>query len=131
MYVGSTGTVSRTTNTSSRTIKHDITELQDEQIKAENLYNVNVYQAKYNDVKLGKFSTLEEAYDVPRYLKDLPMFIIEDLDEKYPIAVDKPSDDVKEWSWNAQYIIPSMLKLIQDQKKKIDELETRIEVLEA
>ena len=22
------------------------------------------YQAKYNDVKLGKFSTLEEAYDV-------------------------------------------------------------------
>ena len=122
MYVGSTGTVSRTTNTSSRTIKHDITELQDEQIQAENLYNVNVYQAKYNEDILSS--------NDPRYSKDLPMFIIEDLDEKYPIAVDKPSENVKEWSWNAQYLIPPMLKLIQDQKKKIDELETRIEVLE-
>ena len=122
MYVGSTGTVSRTTNTSSRTIKHDITELQDEQIKAENLYNVNVYQAKYNEDILSS--------NDPRYSKDLPMFIIEDLDEKYPIAVDKPSENVKEWSWNAQYLIPPMLKLIQMQYQTDIDLENKIKDLE-
>ena len=123
MYVGSTGTVSRTTNTSSRTIKHDITELQDEQIKAENLYNVNVYQAKYNEDILSS--------NDPRYLKDLPMFIIEDLDEKYPIVIDKPSENVKEWSWNAQYIIPPMLKLIQNQHQTDINLENKIKDLES
>ncbi len=123
MYVASGGTVSRTTNTSSRTIKHDITELQDEQIKAENLYNVNVYQAKYNEDILSS--------NDPRYLKDLPMFIIEDLDEKYPIIIDKPSGDVKEWSWNAQYIIPPMLKLIQNQHQTDINLENKIKDLES
>ena len=123
MYVGSNGTVSRTTNTSSRTIKHDITELQDEQIKAENLYNVNVYQAKYNEDILSS--------NDPRYLKDLPMFIIEDLDEKYPIIIDKPSENVKEWSWNAQYIIPPMLKLIQNQHQTDINLENKIKDLES
>lgn len=123
MYVGSGGTVSRTNNTSSRTIKHDITELQDEQIKAENLYNVNVYQAKYNEDILSS--------NDPRYLKDLPMFIIEDLDEKYPIVIDKPSENVKEWSWNAQYIIPPMLKLIQNQHQTDINLENKIKDLES
>lgn len=118
MYVGSTGVVSRTTNTSSRTIKHDITGLQDEQIKAENLYNVNVYQAKYNEDILSD--------DDPRYLKDLPMFIIEDLDEKYPVVIDKPSENVKEWSWNAQYIIPPMLKLIQMQHEEIEAIKAEL-----
>lgn len=122
MYVASGGTVSRTTNTSSRTIKHDIMELKDNSIKADNLYDVNVYQAKYNEDVLSS--------DDPRYLKDLPMFIIEDLDEKYPVVIDKPSENVKEWSWNAQYIIPPMLKLIQDQKNEIDNLKTRLDIIE-
>ena len=60
------------------------------------------------------------------YGKDLPGFIIEDLCEKYPIAVDKPSDNVKGWSWNAQYLIPPMLKLIQEQNKRINILERKI-----
>lgn len=129
MYVGNTGIVSRTTNTSSRTIKHDIAELKGDAIKAENLYNVNVYQAKYNEDILSS--------NDPRYSKDLPMFIIEDLDEKYPIAVDKPSENVKEWSWNAQYIIPPMLKLIQEQHKvdiiheeRFNQTELRISALQ-
>lgn len=122
MYVGSTGIVSRTTTTSSKTIKHDIDELKNEDIKAECLYNLPVRQAKYNEDVLS-----EEDY---RYLKDLPMFIIEEMDEVYPIAVDKSSDNVKEWSWNSQYLIPPMLKLIQDQKKEIDELKKRVSTLE-
>ena len=118
MYVGSVGTVSRTTNTSSKTIKHDITELKGDAIKAENLYDVKVYQAKYNEDILSD--------DDPRYLKDLPMFIIEDLDQSYPVAVDKPSENVKEWSWNAQYIIPPMLKLIQMQHAEIEAIKAEL-----
>lgn len=129
MYVGSTGTVSRTTNTSSKMIKHDIAELKGDAIKAENLYDVNVYQAKYNEDILSD--------DDPRYLKDLPMFIIEDLDQSYPVAVDKPTGNAKEWSWNAQYIIPPMLKLIQEQHKvdivheeRFNQTELRISALQ-
>lgn len=124
MYVGNTGVYSRTTNTSSRTIKHDIKELQDDAIAAENLYKLPIYQAKYNE---DIITDIEDC----RYLKDLPMFIIEDMDEIYPVAVDKPDEDVKTWSWNAQYLLPPMLKLIQDQKKQIDSLEKRLEALEA
>ena len=123
MYVSSGGIVSRTTNTSSKTIKHDIAELKGDAIKAENLYNVNVYQAKYNEDILSD--------DDPRYLKDLPMFIIEDLDEKYPVVIDKPSENVKEWSWNAQYIIPPMLKLIQMQHGEIEAIKAELEEMRA
>ena len=33
-------------------------------------------------------------------------------------------------TWNARYIIPPMLALIQEQKKSIDSLESRLEALE-
>lgn len=124
VYVGTTGIFSRSTNTSSKTIKHDIKNLEDENIQAENLYNVNIYQFQYND------GIITDENDV-RYKKDLPGFIIEDLVEKYPIAVDKPTDEVKDWSWNAQYLIPPMLKLIQDQHKEIEELKIKMERLES
>lgn len=124
VYVGTTGIFSRSTNTSSKTIKHDIKNLEDENIQAENLYDVNIYQFKYND------GIITDENDV-RYKKDLPGFIIEDLIEKYPIAVDKPTDEVKDWSWNAQYLIPPMLKLIQDQHKEIEKLKIKIERLES
>lgn len=129
-FIGNTGVLSRTTNTSSKEIKHDIKDLQDTDIAAERLYDVNVYQAKYNK------EIITDTND-SRYLKDMPMFIIEDMNEKYPIAVDKPSDDVKEWSWNVQYLIPPMLKLIQAQHKtdielaaKISNTDARIESLQ-
>lgn len=115
VYVGNTGLFTRTTNTSSRTIKHDIKSLSSEELKAEKLYDLDVVQFKYNE---GIITDEEDA----RYGKDLVGFIIENMNEIYPIAVDKPSDDVKEWSWNAQYLIPPMLKLIQDLRKEVDEL---------
>lgn len=119
-YIGSTGILSRTTTTSSKTIKHDIKELQEDgELSAKKLYNIGVRQFKYND---GVITDTEDA----RYGKDLVGFIIEELDEIYPIAVDKPSDNVKEWSWNAQYLIPPMLQLIQDQKQEIEELKTKM-----
>lgn len=119
-HINSEGKLSRTTNTSSKTIKHDIVELSSEsELSANKLYDVNVYQFKYND---DIITDKEDA----RYGRDLVGFIIEDLNKKYPIAVDKPSEDVREWSWNAQYLIPPMLKLIQEQNKRINILERKI-----
>lgn len=107
---------------SSKTIKRDIDELLDKDIKAENLYDVNVYQFRYSDeARIDK----EDC----RYDKTLPGFIIEDLDEKYPIAIDKESDNVKQWTWNSTYLIPPMLKLIQDQHKEIEELKNAVNEL--
>lgn len=122
VYVGSTGLFSRHTSSSSRLIKHDIAPLTDKELNADNLYNIDVVQFKYND---GVITDKEDT----RFGKLLNGFIIEDLEEKYPIMIDKPSDDVKEWSWNIRYIIPPMLKLIQDQKKAIDDLTAKVEAI--
>jgi hypothetical protein len=117
MYIGTTGIMHRTTTTSSKTIKHDICELGTlEELDAHKLYDLDVVQFKYND---GVITDKEDC----RYGKDLPGFIIEDLAEIYPIAVDMPSNDVKEWSWNQRYLIPAMLKLIQEQNERIKMLE--------
>lgn len=94
-----------------------------EDILPERLYDVEIVQFKYKDTVLDK--------DDPRSGKDLVGFLIEDLDEKYPVAVDKVNKkDSKTWSWNNAYLIPPMLKLIQDQKTKIDELESRLNKVE-
>lgn len=124
VYVNSSGVFTRTTTTSSRTIKHDIESLINEDIKAENLYNIEVVQFKYND---NIITDMEDA----RYGKTLPGFIIEDMNNVYPIAVDKPGVDEKEWSWNAQYMIPPMLKLIQDQHKEDIRLDSKIDNVRA
>lgn len=121
MYVGTSGILHRTTKTSSRTVKHDIKPIENSDILPEKLYDVDVIQFVYNEGQLGHSSK--------RYGKELPGFIVEDLVEKYPIAVDIDEED-KPFQWNEQYLIPPMLALIQQHKKKLDELESRIEVLE-
>ena len=119
VYVGTTGIFTKyKASTSSKYIKHDIKELQDEAINAERLYDVDVVQFKYNEGELPD--------DDQRYLKDLPGFIIENMAEVYPIAVDKQTEDSKGWSWNDHYIIPPMLKLIQNQHKEIEAIKTEL-----
>lgn len=117
MYVGTGGRIRRTTETSSREVKDDIILLQDEDLKAEKLYDAEVVQFKY------KPDVLPET-DM-RYRINMPGFIVEDLEKVYPIAVDK-DENGKPFGWNYRYMIPSMLKLIQDQKKEIEELKTAI-----
>lgn len=138
VYISTSGTFSRTTNTSSKKLKRDVVPLMskpktmsislfskenesiDKDISAECLYDLEVMQFKYND------GVLTEEGDI-RINKNLPGFIIEDMIEVYPIAVDKNDpDDIKTWSWNPQYLIPPMLKLIQDQKKDIDKLKEQL-----
>ena len=121
IYIGNTGLLHRTTKTSSRTVKHDIKPIENADILPEKLYDVDVIQFVYNEGQLGHSSK--------RYGKELPGFIVEDLVEKYPIAVDI-DEEGKPFQWNEQYLIPPMLALIQQQKKKLDELEFRIEALE-
>ena len=121
MYIGTSGLLHRTTKTSSRTVKHDIKPIENADILPEKLYDVDVIQFVYNEGQLGHSSK--------RYGKELPGFIVEDLVEKYPIAVDI-DEEGKPFQWNEQYLIPPMLALIQQQKKKLDELESRIEALE-
>ena len=119
LYVGTSGMFSRYESSSSRTIKHDIKDLSDEDLKAEHLYDIGVVQFKYND------GIITEKTDA-RYGKDLPGFIIEDLVEKYPIAVDMTGEDISKWSWNERYLIPPMLKLLQDQHREIEYLKSLI-----
>lgn len=118
VYVGTTGMFSRySADGSSKEIKHDIFELgKSEELDAEKLYDLEVVQFKYND------GVITDKNDV-RYGKDLPGFIIEDLDKIYPIAIDKPSDDVKTWTLNMRFLIPAMLKLIQEQNERLEQLE--------
>ena len=121
MYIGTSGLLHRTTKTSSRAVKHDIKPIENADILPEKLYDVDIIQFVYNEGQLGHSSK--------RYGKELPGFIVEDLVEKYPIAVDI-DEEGKPFQWNEQYLIPPMLALIQQQKKKLDELEFRIEALE-
>lgn len=105
---------------SSRRYKEDIDDLTDNNLDADKLYDLRVAQFRYKEDYL-------ERGDL-RYGKLVPGFIAEEVEEVYPIAVQY--DDEKAEDWEAKFIIPPMLKLIQEQKKKIDELEQRLEALE-
>lgn len=114
MYIGSSGRIWKRASSSSQQIKHDIMALENSDIAAECLLDVKVVQFKYN---AGVIAESDQRYNM-----DLPGFIIEDLDEKYPICIDKQSDNKKDWSWNAQYLIPGMLRLEQINNDKILEV---------
>lgn len=103
---------------SSRRWKHNIRPIEDEDIDPQKLYSIPVVQFIYNQDYLKE--------NDQRYDKDIPGFIAEDIKNIYPIACDldvngEPAD------WNARYIIPPMLKLIQEQNERIKRLEAHYE----
>lgn len=110
------------TEGSLRKLKHDIKPVEDSSLAPEKLYDVEVVQFKYNQDYLSNDNDC-------RYDKNLIGFIVDDMINIYPIAVDLDENGDME-TWNARYIIPPMLALIQKQKKKLDELESRINALE-
>lgn len=114
------GTLHRSTS-SSRRYKHDINEELGE-LDPEPLYDVSVVRFKYNDDYLSEGDQ--------NYGKDVIGFIAEDVAEKYPVAVNY-DDEGKPEMWQSNYLIPAMMKLIQNQKKEIDELKVRLDRLEA
>ena len=106
---------------SSRKFKHDIKPIENSELDPEHLYDIEVVQFKYND------DYLEE--NDQRYGIDCIGFIAEQVNEVYPIAADRETGEPR--NWEMRYIIPPMLALVQQQKKKIDELESRINELES
>lgn len=108
-------------SSSSKRYKHDITPIQNVEINPHLLYNIEVVQFKYNNDYLDK--------DDQRYGKDVPGFIAENIAKEYPIAADINDDGTVE-DWNHRFLIPPMLKLIQEQKQMIDDLERRLSQLE-
>lgn len=109
-------------SSSSRRYKHAIAPIASEEIIPERLYDAEVVQFKYNDSHLIESDIRNDVL--------IPGFIVEDLAEVYPIAIDYNDEGLPEM-WNAHIIIPPMLKLIQDQKKEIDELKERLDNLES
>ena len=119
VWINSNGEMLRSTSSSKR-YKHDITsELSED---PEKLYGVEVRQYKYNDDYLSE--------DDQRYGKDIIGFIAEEVAEAMPGAVEY-DDEGRPEMWNVHVIVPAMMKLIQNQKKEIDELKARMDLLEA
>jgi len=109
-------------SSSSRRYKHDITDLTDDELKAERLYDLPVRQGVYNDGIPLQYWDLEG--------KTIPMFIAEEVEEIYPSAVIRDAEKQEIESWDERRIIPPMLKLIQDQKSQIDTQQAKINELE-
>lgn len=125
-YIDSAGNVWKSSTTSSKRFKEDVKLVENEDLNPENLYDIDVVQFKY---KKGHFTNKED----PRYRKDMIGFIAENVYEHYPMAADYHIGDdgrVVCDGWNEQYLIPAMLKLIQDQHMQLINQEMKIKILE-
>jgi hypothetical protein len=120
------GVLAKTSKTSSRRFKDSITPELDEDLNPERLYDVDVIQFKY---KKDYFTNEDDI----RYRKNMIGLIAEDVYDKYKIAadwhVDGDSGEVLVDGWNEQYIIPALLKLIQNQHKELQEQRKEIDQL--
>lgn len=127
------GVLAKTSKTSSRRFKDSITPELDDDLNPERLYDVDVIQFKY---KKDYFTNEDDI----RYRKNMIGLIAEDVYDKYKIAadwhVDGDSGEVLVDGWNEQYIIPALLKLIQnqhkelqEQRKEIDQLKETVDIL--
>lgn len=125
LFIGTKDNI-RKTSGSSRRWKHDITTDISEELDPHRLYDINVVQFKFNDDYL-------DAEDV-NYGKDVIGLIAEDVYEKYPIGASYDFDEDGEAvcsDWNYRYILPAMLKLLQEQKRMLDSQQAEIAELKA
>lgn len=86
----------------------------------ENLYNIEPIMARYKEGYLAKGDERVDA--------EFPMFIAEDVDKYFPLAVDHNTDGLPE-NWNERIMIPAMFAMLKAQKKKIDQQEKLINKL--
>lgn len=121
LYITSNGNFRRTTNTSSQRYKKDIKDLKNEELNPRRLYDLPIKQFKYKE----EYQPNKEDC---RYNKDLVGFIAEDVSKIYPIATDYNENGEVE-NWNERYIIPAMLKLIQEQHTEIEQMKKEIKEL--
>ena len=84
----------------------------------EDLYKVKVIWAKYKD---GYLMEQDE-----RCGKEMPMFIAEDIDRRFPIAVDH-NEKGKAENWNYRIMIPCMFAMLKNEHEKVKELQSELE----
>ena len=106
---------------SSRRFKHDIAPIYNADLDPHRLYDIGVCQYKYN------LDYIDE--DDQRYNQDVVGFIAEDIYEKYPVAADIGMFGTVE-DWNIRFMLPPMLKLIQEQHDEINTLKASLTTLQ-
>lgn len=108
---------------SSRRYKENIKDIEDDRLDPHRLYDLPVRQFTYRDGVALPYKDIKD--------QAVPGFIAEEVNEIYPGAVVHDNETGEVETWDERRIIPGMLALLQEQKKKIDELEKQIEALES
>lgn len=84
----------------------------------EDLYRVKVIWAKYKD---GYLMEQDE-----RCGKEMPMFIAEDIDRRFPIVVDHDEKGRAE-NWNYRIMIPCMFAMLKNEHEKVKNLQSELD----
>lgn len=88
----------------------------------EDLYRVKVIWAKYKD---GYLMEQDE-----RCGKEMPMFVAEDIDRRFPIAVDHDKKGRAE-NWNYRIMIPCMFAMLKNEHEKVKNLQSELDSVRA
>lgn len=88
----------------------------------EDLYRVKVIWAKYKD---GYLMEQDE-----RCGKEMPMFIAEDIDRRFPIAVDHDEKGRAE-NWNYRIMIPCMFAMLKNEHEKVKDIQSELDSVKA
>lgn len=88
----------------------------------EDLYKIKVIWAKYKD---GYLMEQDE-----RCGKEMPMFVAEDIDRRFPIAVDHDKKGRAE-NWNYRIMIPCMFAMIKNEHEKVKNLQSELDSVRA
>ena len=117
MYIDSSKKLYRSSS-SSKKYKENIQNIQSDSLNPNKLYSLPIREFKYKD---GYLSENDPCINIL-----VPGFIAEEVKDIYPIACEY-NDNGDPENWNAKFIIPPMLKLIQDQHKEIELLKLKTE----
>lgn len=101
--------------TSSQRYKHDIADITDPKLDPHRLLRLHARQYKYNLDYLDPNDT--------RYDEVVCGFVAEEVLKQYPVACEFNAYGMPE-NWDARYIIPPMLSLIQEQHEEIEQLKS-------
>lgn len=88
----------------------------------EDLYKIKVIWAKYKD---GYLMEQDE-----RCGKEMPMFVAEDIDRRFPIAVDHNEKGHAE-NWNYRIMIPCMFAMLKNEHEKVKNLQSELDSVKA
>lgn len=88
----------------------------------ENLYKIKVIWAKYKD---GYLMEQDE-----RCGKEMPMFVAEDIDRRFPIAVDHDKKGRAE-NWNYRIMIPCMFAMLKNEHEKVKDIQSELDSVKA